>query len=159
MVFCVASNGVELGEPAALAHRAPRAPAGPSVLHHRRPRPSAALVGHRSARSEFAATHQKPAYGDVCGSSAAPLRSPSSSPARRGILELASDTPIVMLSGFGADGVMRELIQAGATAYRRKGLRSARERNRRSRGPTPRAGGRDRSRRYEVPSGGLSISP
>lgn len=40
----------------------------------------------------------------------------------RGILEVAPDTAIVMLSGFGADGVVRELIQAGAIAYRRKGV-------------------------------------
>jgi DNA-binding NarL/FixJ family response regulator len=40
----------------------------------------------------------------------------------RGILEVAPDTAILMLSGFGADGVVRELIQAGAIAYRRKGV-------------------------------------
>ena len=38
----------------------------------------------------------------------------------RGILEVAPDTAIVMLSGFGAEGVVRELIQGGAIAYRRK---------------------------------------
>jgi CheY-like chemotaxis protein len=40
----------------------------------------------------------------------------------RGILEVAPDTAIVMLSAFGADGVVRELIEAGAIAYRRKGV-------------------------------------
>ncbi|MGD1055830.1 MAG: response regulator transcription factor [Solirubrobacteraceae bacterium] len=40
----------------------------------------------------------------------------------RGILEVAPDTAIVMLSGFDGDGVVRELIEAGAIAYRRKGV-------------------------------------
>jgi CheY-like chemotaxis protein len=40
----------------------------------------------------------------------------------RGILEVAPDTAIVMLSGYRADGVVRELIQAGAIAYRHKGV-------------------------------------
>ncbi len=40
----------------------------------------------------------------------------------RGILEVAPNTAIVMLSGHGADGVVRELIEAGAIAYRRKGV-------------------------------------
>jgi DNA-binding NarL/FixJ family response regulator len=38
----------------------------------------------------------------------------------RGIVEVAPDTAIVMLSGCQAGGVIRELIQAGALAYRRK---------------------------------------
>jgi CheY-like chemotaxis protein len=38
----------------------------------------------------------------------------------RGIVEVAPGTAIVMLSGCQADGVVRELIQAGAVAYRRK---------------------------------------
>jgi DNA-binding NarL/FixJ family response regulator len=40
----------------------------------------------------------------------------------RGILEVAPDTAIVMLSGDKSHGVVRELIQAGAIAYRRKGV-------------------------------------
>lgn len=40
----------------------------------------------------------------------------------RGILEVAPDTAIVMLSGYSADGVVLELIQAGAISYRRKGV-------------------------------------
>jgi CheY-like chemotaxis protein len=40
----------------------------------------------------------------------------------RGILEVAPSTAIVMLSGHRADGVVRELIQAGAIAYRHKGV-------------------------------------
>jgi two-component system response regulator DesR len=39
----------------------------------------------------------------------------------RGITEVAPDTAIVVLSGDESDGVVRDLIQAGATAYRRKG--------------------------------------
>jgi DNA-binding NarL/FixJ family response regulator len=39
----------------------------------------------------------------------------------RGIVEVAPDTAIVMLSGYKAEGVVRELIEAGAVAYRRKG--------------------------------------
>jgi len=38
-----------------------------------------------------------------------------------GIHEVAPDTAIVMLSGHQLDGVVNELIQAGAIAYRRKG--------------------------------------
>lgn len=40
----------------------------------------------------------------------------------RGILEVAPDTAIVVLSGDESDKVVRELIQAGAITYRRKGL-------------------------------------
>jgi DNA-binding NarL/FixJ family response regulator len=40
----------------------------------------------------------------------------------RGIVEAAPDTAIVMLSGCALDGVVGELIQAGAIAYRRKGV-------------------------------------
>ena len=40
----------------------------------------------------------------------------------RGILEVAPDTAIVVLSGDESDRVVRELIQAGAITYRRKGL-------------------------------------
>jgi DNA-binding NarL/FixJ family response regulator len=40
----------------------------------------------------------------------------------RGILEVAPDTAIVVLSGDESDRVVRELIQTGAIAYRRKGL-------------------------------------
>jgi DNA-binding NarL/FixJ family response regulator len=39
-----------------------------------------------------------------------------------GIVEVAPDTAIVVLSGDEADGTVRDLIRAGATAYRRKGL-------------------------------------
>ncbi len=39
-----------------------------------------------------------------------------------GIVEVAPDTAIVVLSGDEADGTVRDLIQAGATAYRRKGV-------------------------------------
>jgi len=39
----------------------------------------------------------------------------------RGIVEVSPDTAIVMLSGDESDGVVRELIQAGAMAYARKG--------------------------------------
>jgi CheY-like chemotaxis protein len=39
-----------------------------------------------------------------------------------GILEVAPATAIVVLSGYKADGVVNELIQAGAIAYRRKGV-------------------------------------
>lgn len=42
----------------------------------------------------------------------------------RGIVEVAPDTAIVVLSGDEADGTVRDLIQAGATAYRRKGVAS-----------------------------------
>ena len=37
-----------------------------------------------------------------------------------GIVEVSPDTAIVVLSGDEADGTVRDLIQAGATAYRRK---------------------------------------
>lgn len=40
----------------------------------------------------------------------------------RGILEVAPGTAIVMLSGDEVDGVVRELIRAGAIAYMRKGV-------------------------------------
>ena len=40
----------------------------------------------------------------------------------QGILETSPDTAIVILSGDESDGVVRELIQAGATAYCRKGV-------------------------------------
>jgi DNA-binding NarL/FixJ family response regulator len=40
----------------------------------------------------------------------------------RGILQVAPDTAIVVLSGDESDKVVRELIQAGAITYRRKGL-------------------------------------
>jgi DNA-binding NarL/FixJ family response regulator len=40
----------------------------------------------------------------------------------RGILEVAPETAILVLSGDESDGVVRELIQAGATTYRRKGV-------------------------------------
>jgi DNA-binding NarL/FixJ family response regulator len=40
----------------------------------------------------------------------------------RGIVEVAPDTAIVMLSGFRSHGIVRELMQAGAIAYRRKGV-------------------------------------
>ncbi len=39
-----------------------------------------------------------------------------------GIVEVSPDTAIVVLSGDEADGTVRDLIQAGATAYRRKGV-------------------------------------
>jgi len=39
-----------------------------------------------------------------------------------GILEVAPATAIVVLSGYKADGVVNELIKAGAIAYRRKGV-------------------------------------
>jgi DNA-binding NarL/FixJ family response regulator len=40
----------------------------------------------------------------------------------RGIHEVAPDTAIVVLSVDESDGVVRELMQAGATAYLRKGV-------------------------------------
>jgi DNA-binding NarL/FixJ family response regulator len=40
----------------------------------------------------------------------------------RGILEVAPDTAIVMLSVDESDGVVRELMRAGAIAYLRKGV-------------------------------------
>jgi len=40
----------------------------------------------------------------------------------RGILEVSPDTAIVVLSGDESDGLVRELVQAGAVAYRRKGV-------------------------------------
>jgi DNA-binding NarL/FixJ family response regulator len=40
----------------------------------------------------------------------------------RGIRNVAPGTAIVMLSGYMSHGVVRELIQAGAIAYRRKGV-------------------------------------
>ncbi len=40
----------------------------------------------------------------------------------RGIHEVAPDTAIVVLSIDESDGVVRELMQAGATAYLRKGV-------------------------------------
>jgi DNA-binding NarL/FixJ family response regulator len=40
----------------------------------------------------------------------------------RGILEVAPDTAIVVLSVDESDTTVRELIQAGAIAYRRKGV-------------------------------------
>jgi DNA-binding NarL/FixJ family response regulator len=40
----------------------------------------------------------------------------------RGILEVAPDTAIVVLSGDESDAGVRELMQAGAIAYRRKGV-------------------------------------
>jgi len=40
----------------------------------------------------------------------------------RGILEVAPDTAIVMLSGDKSHGIVRELMQAGAISYRRKGV-------------------------------------
>jgi DNA-binding NarL/FixJ family response regulator len=40
----------------------------------------------------------------------------------RGILEVAPETAIVVLSGDESDSVVRELMQAGAMAYRRKGV-------------------------------------
>lgn len=40
----------------------------------------------------------------------------------RGIVEVAPDTAIVVLSGDESDRVVRELIQAGAITYRRKGV-------------------------------------
>jgi DNA-binding NarL/FixJ family response regulator len=40
----------------------------------------------------------------------------------KGILEVAPDTAIVMLSGQRSHGIVRELMQAGAIAYRRKGV-------------------------------------
>ena len=43
----------------------------------------------------------------------------------RGIVEVAPGTAIVVLSGDESDKVVRELMQAGAIAYRRKGLGSA----------------------------------
>jgi DNA-binding NarL/FixJ family response regulator len=39
-----------------------------------------------------------------------------------GILEVAPDTAIVMLSAYRAHGVVRELMQADAITYRRKGV-------------------------------------
>jgi len=42
----------------------------------------------------------------------------------RGIREVAPDTAIVMLSGHRSHGVVGELMQAGAIAYRRKGVAS-----------------------------------
>jgi DNA-binding NarL/FixJ family response regulator len=43
----------------------------------------------------------------------------------RGIVEVAPGTAIVVLSGDESERVVRELMQAGAIAYRRKGLGSA----------------------------------
>ncbi len=40
----------------------------------------------------------------------------------RGIVEVAPETAIVVLSGDESDSVVRELIGAGAIAYRRKGV-------------------------------------
>jgi len=40
----------------------------------------------------------------------------------RGILEVSPNTAIVILSGDESDAGVRELMQAGATAYRRKGV-------------------------------------
>jgi DNA-binding NarL/FixJ family response regulator len=40
----------------------------------------------------------------------------------RGILEVAPDTAIVVLSADESDGVVRDLMQAGAIAYLRKGV-------------------------------------
>ena len=40
----------------------------------------------------------------------------------KGIVEVAPDTAIVMLSGQRSHGIVRELMQAGAIAYRRKGV-------------------------------------
>jgi DNA-binding NarL/FixJ family response regulator len=40
----------------------------------------------------------------------------------KGILEVAPDTAIVILSGYRSHGMVRELMQAGAIAYRRKGV-------------------------------------
>src|SRR3979409_165827 len=40
----------------------------------------------------------------------------------RGIVDVAPHTAIVALSGDESDGVVRELMQAGAIAYRRKGI-------------------------------------
>jgi CheY-like chemotaxis protein len=40
----------------------------------------------------------------------------------RGILEVAPDTAVVMLSGHRSHGLVRELLQAGAISYRRKGV-------------------------------------
>jgi DNA-binding NarL/FixJ family response regulator len=40
----------------------------------------------------------------------------------RGILEVSPDTAIVVLSGDESDAVVRELMAAGAIAYRRKGV-------------------------------------
>jgi DNA-binding NarL/FixJ family response regulator len=40
----------------------------------------------------------------------------------RGILEVAPETAIVVLSADESDHVVRELMQAGAIAYRRKGV-------------------------------------
>jgi len=40
----------------------------------------------------------------------------------RGIREVAPATAIVVLSGDESDGLVRELMQAGAIAYRRKGV-------------------------------------
>ncbi len=43
----------------------------------------------------------------------------------RGILEVAPDTAIVILSGDESDASVRELMRAGAIAYRRKGVAPA----------------------------------
>jgi len=40
----------------------------------------------------------------------------------RGIRDVAPGTAIVVLSGDESDAVVRELVQAGATTYRRKGV-------------------------------------
>jgi two-component system nitrate/nitrite response regulator NarL len=40
----------------------------------------------------------------------------------RGIVKVAPETAIVVLSGDESDGVVRELMQAGAMTYRRKGV-------------------------------------
>ncbi|MGD0453690.1 MAG: response regulator transcription factor [Solirubrobacteraceae bacterium] len=42
-----------------------------------------------------------------------------------GIRDVAPDTAIVVLSGDESDGLVRELMQAGAIAYRRKGVAAA----------------------------------
>lgn len=40
----------------------------------------------------------------------------------RGIVEVAPATAVVVLSGDESDGVVRDLMQAGAMTYRRKGM-------------------------------------
>jgi DNA-binding NarL/FixJ family response regulator len=40
----------------------------------------------------------------------------------QGIVDVAPDTAIIVLSGDESDKVVRELMQAGAIAYRRKGI-------------------------------------
>jgi DNA-binding NarL/FixJ family response regulator len=44
--------------------------------------------------------------------------------AARGILEVAPDTAIVMLSGDRTNAAVRELLRAGSIVYRRKGLQA-----------------------------------